>query len=104
MQLVEDLKNFSPNTLSEIAAGVVCFILGGVILLNPDTIWVVEGIEQDPILEGIPGIVGLLVFISTLAPFLLTGYVKSNSQRQEESVSDTSEETAEESKKEQSTA
>jgi hypothetical protein len=75
--LLAEIRETSPNTLFEVLLTIVLLLLGIVVLLNPDQIAFIKGIDQDPFLESMNGLQGIGLIIASGVPILGTGYFRS---------------------------
>jgi len=68
---IAELRKASPNTMVEFLGTGILLFMSTIILLRPDSIFGVKGIQPAPILQQ-PGEVGILLTVFSLVPLLLT--------------------------------
>lgn len=75
MSIIQDLSDANPTTVTEGLYFIILTSLSSIMLLRPDSILFIRGIEIPPVLEQ-PGWISLLVLMGSPCILLLTKYGK----------------------------
>lgn len=78
-EVIKEVVEASPVTLIEATGMFIMLLLGIVVLLNPDGVAFIRGIDPDPAIQNLSTMYGFLLLVGGVVPALGTGLWKSRS-------------------------